>query len=161
MIENLCGFIDKLFTDEGLPVSEWDQWTMLCPSDVPDQKTEDGVSGNCGAHLSMWAYIIYSSSAVQFSDKDMDCVRKWIVHILLDIRDSDRTAPDVPPLDSRKKKKAAVDKSRAVERNPKVQKWKISKESPMGFDSTLEYCASLRTLLQASKCERYSLRKRR
>lgn len=61
-------------------------WLLHSPNDIPTQRMEtrihDVVGGNCGVHICAWGYTIMSGCEYEFTEGDMDTVRRSIMNIL-------------------------------------------------------------------------------
>jgi len=49
LIDGICRFIE-----EHININSWDEWTLHIPRDVPSQKMNNNVGGNCGMHICTW-----------------------------------------------------------------------------------------------------------
>ncbi|XP_036138813.1 uncharacterized protein LOC118644403 [Monomorium pharaonis] len=89
LLENTCMLMDMY----GRPNlgrrkqgHSWHQWKLYIPRDIPTQfwyeNDEYIVSGNCGIHILVWAYILCSGSTENFSEKDMTKIRKNIAQTI-------------------------------------------------------------------------------
>lgn len=78
IVGEICHFIE-----EHININSWDEWTLHTPKDVPIQKMNDNVGGNCGVHICTWGYIIASGSYTPFCEEDMSAARKGIANYLV------------------------------------------------------------------------------
>ncbi|XP_043473577.1 uncharacterized protein LOC122505801, partial [Leptopilina heterotoma] len=79
-VSKLCALINQTFCHKPEIFTDWAQWTLIAPKDVPSQGHVRGSSNNCGAHLCTWAWTLYSGQEINFTEYDMNKVRPWIQH---------------------------------------------------------------------------------
>lgn len=104
-----------------------------------------GTSGNCGVHMCVWAYIVCASKAIAFTEDDMNAARIAISHCLL--------ASNIEATVHCTRRQMILE-SETSNREPRASHSydiKHSTNPPMAFDSTIEYCAAIRILLDAEQ----------
>ena len=146
MINRLCLFIEAYCMPRWQkPPCRWDQWLISAPTDIPKQRTVKGKGGNCGVYVCMWGYLISSSSYAKFTEDDMNCARKGIACFLLQsglIKNNRQRAHERELL-----YEANIDNESADH----IRDIRISRSPPSTCSTTLEYCASLASVLDQQK----------
>ncbi|XP_025994314.1 sentrin-specific protease 3-like [Solenopsis invicta] len=139
LMRRLCGFIDKLFGNKGLPSFDWKNWTLYCPTDIPSQITSTGAGVNCGAHVCVWGYIICTSRILVFTEEDMLNIRKWIFDEIVGACGKN-ISTTVTVFEGNK-----VDPVKHESKDSDLIK--LSRQAPASSTSTVEYCACLKHMV--------------
>lgn len=146
----LCDFIENLFFAKGLKI-EWDLWTFYSPKDIPKQgfviDGQEFLGVNCGVHVCVWAHIILSGQIYDFTEEDMDRVRKWIHYELLeaDGKNIENTLRSI--------KMMANFKLTNLKEKANLRKMKNSTKPPAGATSTLLYCQNIKHIACNEGCD--------
>lgn len=83
-IYKICDFIDHLFEFEKKEIS-WESWKIESPQNILRQA--DFVS--CGIHMLGWIYIISHQADLEFENREIDIMRRWIFYSILELKGSD------------------------------------------------------------------------
>ena len=140
-IERICSLIEHSFPNKKKTLLEWSEWTLYAPTDIPLQGTKLGTSNNCGSHVCVWSHILYAGDHLEFDESDMNTVRAWIMSNLLST-----TLPK-----SRRGFVFETGETVTVLRLNDISKMAQSRDPARFFDNTLEYAASLKAILKATK----------
>lgn len=155
LIENMCSFIEENRVARSKKHTRWTDWIVSVPEDVPSQTASASAPlshGNCGVHVCAWAFKICMQSSYKFSELDMNTARKGIARCLL----SEHPQRDRA---SRYELRQLILESENQPSNSKyVIKVPFIYEPPKGFASTLDYCSSLKILLEAENYRHTGLR---
>lgn len=69
--QKICSYIEYILGKK----PNWSEWKINAPIDIPRQGGVENSSGNCGIHLLMRCYIIYTGRKIQFSKIEMNKAR--------------------------------------------------------------------------------------
>lgn len=138
--DRLCSFLQSIFLRR-VPF-DWYDWTISYPADVPLQIPGVGGGNNCGVHVCVWGYIIFTSDCISFTELDMIEARKWVYDTIY------RSANIEIPFET-SMFIDAQDKSRILKKyqNVDLKNILILKESPAGAGSTSELIAFLKHMV--------------
>lgn len=118
----------------------WEEWKLFAPIDIPDQtNSSSGTANNCGTHILTWTYSIATSSFTSFDEDDMPYCRMGIAQLLKKGEKCRRNKV--------KDLRNFIFEDEVSHKIDKMPTIPIARVPPMGFQSTLEYCASLKHLI--------------
>ena len=139
-VSRICSLIERLFPNMKTGLLNWSEWTLFAPADVPKQGGASKSSNNCGLHVCVWNYILYSGELNKFDESEMYSIRPWIMSSLLNTKLTKCSKGLIFP----------TSENFTVLQQTDISKMARSRNPPSHFDSTLEYTASLKAILQAT-----------
>ncbi|XP_015605745.1 sentrin-specific protease 1-like [Cephus cinctus] len=147
LINRICSFIGSSRTARQAKLTNWSQWVLSAPTDMPHQMKENGnIGGNCGMHVCMWAYTIVSSSIVPFEEEHMNTARKGVARFLLDFPINKTILKRLQTKDAMFDSYGTVPEIKNI-----VHSINLSRHPSLNFDSTLVFAASIRVLSEIAK----------
>lgn len=148
LLNRVCSFIASSRSARTAKFTHWNEWKISAPTDIPYQKTENGeITGNCGMHVCIRAYIIVSNTYTTFGEKHMDMARKGLATFLVEYPIKRKEA--LKRIQMNDDMFSAYDT--VAEMKNLLKCVKITRNPPLYFATTFEFAASIKVLGQFAK----------